>query len=53
MKLVPSRRAVLIGGGSLGLLSRTMGEDAILHVLNNALASVRAGELREPTCGCA
>ena len=33
-------------GGSLGLLSRTMGDDAIAGVLQNALSSVRSGELR-------
>ena len=33
-------------GGSLGLLARTMGDDAILKVLGNAVASVRSGELR-------
>ena len=33
-------------GGSLGLLARTMGDDAILQVLGNAAASVRSGELR-------
>jgi hypothetical protein len=34
-------------GGSLGLLARTMGDEAILRVLANAVESVRAGELRE------
>lgn len=33
-------------GGSLGLLARTMSDDAILQVLGNAVASVRSGELR-------
>lgn len=33
-------------GGSLGLLARTMGDDAILQVLGNAMTSVRSGELR-------
>jgi hypothetical protein len=33
-------------GGSLALLSHAMGDDAIVGVLNNAIASVRAGELR-------
>jgi hypothetical protein len=33
-------------GGALGLLARSMSDDAILHVLNNAIASVRSGELR-------
>ena len=33
-------------GGSLGLLARTMQDDAIEQVLRNAIASVRSGELR-------
>ena len=33
-------------GGSLALLARSMDEDAILRILENAAASVRAGELR-------
>ena len=33
-------------GGSLGLMARTMGDDAILKVLGRATASVRSGELR-------
>ena len=33
-------------GGSLGLLSRSMGDAAILQVLDRAAASVRSGELR-------
>jgi hypothetical protein len=33
-------------GGALGLLSRSMSDEAIVQVLNNAIASVRAGELR-------
>ncbi|WP_428493374.1 hypothetical protein [Rhodopila sp.] len=35
-------------GGSMALLTRTMSDDAIIGVLNNAIASVRSGELREP-----
>ncbi|HTW27421.1 MAG TPA: hypothetical protein VME92_09870 [Acetobacteraceae bacterium] len=35
-------------GGSLGLLARTMGDEAIVQVLRNAMASVRSGDLREP-----
>ena len=34
-------------GGAMGLLSRTMTDDAILQVLANAMASVKAGELRD------
>ena len=33
-------------GGSLGLLARSMGDDSIVQVLQNAMASVRSGELR-------
>ncbi|EFG83538.1 hypothetical protein [Novacetimonas hansenii] len=32
-------------GGALGLLSRTMGKDAMQAMLENALHSVQAGEL--------
>ncbi len=34
-------------GGALGLLSRSVGDDAIAQILGNALASVRNGELRQ------
>ncbi len=33
-------------GGSLGLLARSMGDELIVQVLQNAMASVRSGELR-------
>jgi hypothetical protein len=33
-------------GGALGMLARSMADDAIVQVLNNAIASVRSGELR-------
>jgi hypothetical protein len=33
-------------GGSLALLSRGMADEAIVRILDNAIASVRAGELR-------
>ncbi|HEX3348015.1 MAG TPA: hypothetical protein VHS58_07945 [Acetobacteraceae bacterium] len=33
-------------GGALGMLSRSLSDDAIVQVLNNAVASVRSGELR-------
>jgi len=36
-------------GGSLALLSRSVADEAIVHILNNAIASVRAGELRGMT----
>ena len=35
-------------GGSLALLARTLSDDAIVGILNNAIASVRSGELRGP-----
>ncbi len=34
-------------GGSLALLARSVSDDAIIGILNNAIASVRSGELRE------
>jgi hypothetical protein len=33
-------------GGALGLLARTLDDDGIARVLENAIASVRSGELR-------
>jgi hypothetical protein len=33
-------------GGSMALLARTVGDDVIVQILNNAIASGRAGELR-------
>ena len=33
-------------GGAMGMLSRSLSDDAVIQVLNNAIASVRAGELR-------
>ena len=33
-------------GGSLGLLARAMSEEAIIGILNNAIASVRSGEIK-------
>lgn len=33
-------------GGALGLLARGMNDDAVVQVLNNAIESVRSGELR-------
>ena len=32
-------------GGSLGLLSRSLSDDAVVQILTNAIASVRSGEL--------
>ncbi|MBU6500017.1 MAG: hypothetical protein KGJ41_16650 [Rhodospirillales bacterium] len=34
-------------GGALGLLSRTLSDQAVIGVLDNAIASVRAGQLRQ------
>ena len=33
-------------GGALALLARSVADEAIVHILNNAIASVRRGELR-------
>ncbi len=44
--ITPMAAASALLGGSLGLLSRTMGDEAVLHVLHNAQAGIRAGELR-------
>ncbi len=33
-------------GGALGMLARSLNDEAIIHVLTNAIASVRSGELR-------
>ena len=35
-------------GGALALLARSVADEAIVHILNNAIASVRSGELRGP-----
>lgn len=34
-------------GGALALLSRSVADEAIVQILNNAIASVRNGELRQ------
>jgi hypothetical protein len=34
-------------GGALGLLARSVSDEAIVQILNSALASVRTGELRQ------
>jgi hypothetical protein len=33
-------------GGALAVLSRSVADDAIISILNNAIASVKAGDLR-------
>jgi hypothetical protein len=43
--LPPLAIASALLGGSLGLLARTMDRSAMLRMLENAMASVRAGEL--------
>jgi len=35
-------------GGALALLAGTLDEDAIVLILNNAIAAVRAGDLQPP-----
>ena len=44
--LDPHAVASALLGGSLGLMVRSMGDEAIAQVLTNALESVRSGELR-------
>jgi hypothetical protein len=34
-------------GGAMALLARSVADDAIIRILNNAIASVRSGELRQ------
>ena len=36
-------------GGSLGLLTRSLSDEAVVQILDNAIRSVRAGELRATT----
>jgi hypothetical protein len=39
-------------GGSMALLSRSMADDAIIGILNNAIGSIRSGELHDqPSTG--
>ncbi len=44
--LPPIAIASALLGGSLGLLARSMGDESIVQVLENAMSSVRSGELR-------
>ena len=44
--LSPIAVASALLGGSLGLLARSMGDESIVQVLENAMSSVRSGELR-------
>ena len=43
----PMAIASALLGGALGMLSHSMGDEAIVKVLENAIASVRSGELRQ------
>ena len=45
-KIAPISAASALLGGALGLLARTMPDEAILRILDNAAESVHAGELR-------
>ena len=38
-------------GGAMALLARSVSDDTIVSILNNAIASVRAGELRDQADG--
>jgi hypothetical protein len=38
-------------GGSMALLAQSLGDEAIVGILNNAIASVRSGELRAHKAG--
>jgi hypothetical protein len=44
--LSPVAIASALLGGSLCLMSKTMGDEAVLQLLHNAAAGVRAGDLR-------
>ncbi|TQF77336.1 hypothetical protein FK498_13135 [Elioraea sp. Yellowstone] len=46
-RIGPLSAASALLGGAIGLLSRQMSDEAIVQVLQNAIASVQAGELRE------
>ncbi len=35
-------------GGAIGMLAQTLEDEAIIRVLENAIASIRAGELNRP-----
>jgi hypothetical protein len=45
-KVPPVAIASALLGGSMALLARSLGDEAIIGILNNAVASVRSGELR-------
>jgi hypothetical protein len=49
--LSPLAIASALLGGAMGLLARSMDDAALVKVLENAIASVRGGELRGPEDG--
>ncbi len=50
-QIAPISIASALLGGALGVLSRTMDDKAVAHVLRSAIASVEAGELRDEAAG--
>ena len=50
-KIPPVAIASALLGGSMALLAQTLGDEAIVGILNNAVASVRSGELRRHNSG--
>jgi len=44
----PLSAASALLGGAIGILSRTLDEEAVIRVLENAIAAVRTGDLRDP-----
>jgi hypothetical protein len=45
--IAPLSIASALLGGAMALLTRCVGDEAVVHILNNAIASVQAGELRQ------
>ena len=45
--LSPVAAASALLGGALCLMSKTMGDEAVLQLLHNAAGGVRAGDLRQ------
>jgi hypothetical protein len=45
-KIPPVAIASALLGGSMALLAQSLGDEAICGILNNAMNSVRSGELR-------
>jgi hypothetical protein len=46
--IAPQFVASALLGAALHILSRTVPEDAIIRILTNAIAGVKAGHLRQP-----